>query len=147
MEWLYGMSELAEASALLGDTAAAAALYRLLLPWAALNAADPVEGIRGSVSRYLGILATTTKHWKQAERHFEDAAAMNEGMGARPWVAHTQHDYARMLLARDETSDRERALELIAEAVTTYRELGMKSWAKAASGLERALQADSAPPR
>jgi DNA-binding SARP family transcriptional activator len=147
MEWLYGMSELAEASALLGDTAAAAALYRLLLPWAALNAADPVEGIRGSVSRYLGILATTTKHWKQAERHFEDAAAMNEGMGARPWVAHTQHDYARMLSARDETSDRERALELIAEAVTTYRELGMKSWAKAASGLERALQADSAPPR
>jgi hypothetical protein len=21
-------------------------------------------------------------------------------MGARPWLAHTQHDYARMLLAR-----------------------------------------------
>jgi hypothetical protein len=72
---------------------------------------------------------------------------MNQGMGARPWVAHTNHDYARMLLARDETAGRERALELIAEALTTYRELGMDSCAEAASELERVLQPASAPPR
>jgi DNA-binding SARP family transcriptional activator/tetratricopeptide (TPR) repeat protein len=147
MEWLYGMSELAEASALLGDTDAAAALYRLLLPWAALNAANPVEGIRGSVSRYLGILATATKRWKEAERHFENAVAMNEGMGARPWVAHTYHDYASMLTARDESTDRERALELIAEALTTYRDLGMDTWADAASDLGQVLQTPPGPAR
>jgi hypothetical protein len=72
---------------------------------------------------------------------------MNEGMGARPWAAHTKHDYARMLAARDETTDRERALELSANALTTYRELGMNSWADAASELERVLQPASAPPR
>jgi tetratricopeptide (TPR) repeat protein len=147
MEWLYGMSELAEASALLGDTAAAAALYRSLLPWAALNAANPVEGIRGSVSRYLGILATATKHWEEAERHFQDAVAMNESIGARPWLAHTYHDYARMLLARDAAADSERALELTAAALATYRELGMDTWAREASELERALQLASAPTR
>jgi hypothetical protein len=51
-------------------------------------------------------------------------------MGARPWVSHTEHDYARMLLARNASADRERALELIAAALTTYRELGMESWAE-----------------
>ena len=46
-------------------------------------------------------------------------------MGARPWLAHTQHDYARMLLARDAPGDRERAELLLSEALATYRELGM----------------------
>ena len=55
---------------------------------------------------------------------------MNAQMGARPWSSHTQHDYARMLLVRGESTDRERALELIAGALTTYLELGMESWAE-----------------
>ena len=59
-EWLYGMSLLAETSALLRDTDSAAILYELLVPWAAFNAADWPEGIRGSLARYLGMLATTT---------------------------------------------------------------------------------------
>jgi DNA-binding SARP family transcriptional activator/tetratricopeptide (TPR) repeat protein len=140
-EWLYGMSLLAETCALLGDTGSAAGLHRLLVPWATFNAADTAEGMRGSVSRYLGLLATTLKRWREAERHFEDALEKNASMGARPWLAHTQADYARMLLARDDTSDRERALELLADAVATYRELGMESWAKAASELNQALRA------
>ena len=83
-EWLYGMSLLAETSALLGDTDSAAVLYRLLVPWAAFNAADHPEGIRGSVSRYLGLLATTTRRWDEAERHFEAALAMNAADGRSP---------------------------------------------------------------
>ena len=60
---------------------------------------------------------------------------MNARMGARPWLAHTQDDYARMLRARDEPRDRERARQLLAEAVSTYRALGMESWARAATAL------------
>src|SRR5206468_4109310 len=101
MEWLYGMSLLAETCALLGDAGAAPVLYELLDPWAAFNAADHPEGIRGSVSRYLGLLATTLERWSDAERHFEEALTMNERIGARPWLAYTQEDYARMLLARN----------------------------------------------
>jgi DNA-binding SARP family transcriptional activator len=137
MEWLYGMSLLVETSALLGDTDSAPVLYGLLVPWAAFNATDHPEGIRGSVSRYLGLLATTMERWSEAALHFEEALEMNERMGARPWLAHTQHDYARMLLARDGTGDAEHARELIERALATYQELGMDSYAARASKLGR----------
>ena len=87
----------------------------------------------GPVARYLGILAATTSHWEEAAGHLEDAIAMNAAMGARPWLAHTQHDYARMLLARDRPGDTARALELLDQAVSIYQHLGMDSWAQAAS--------------
>jgi eukaryotic-like serine/threonine-protein kinase len=140
-EWLYGMSLLAETSVLLGDTDSAFVLYRLLVPWATLNVADVGEGIRGSVARYLGILATMTKSWVEAERHFEAALAMNARMGARPWLAHTHSDYARMLIARDEPGDRGRARELAGRALEAYRSLGMDSFAAEAARLERELAA------
>ena len=124
-EWLYGMSMLAETCIAVGDAESAPVLYRLLLPWAALNAADHPEGIRGSVSRYLGLLATAMADWPTAQSHFEAALAMNERMGARPWLAHTQRDYARMLLERAEAGDRERATDLLESATAIYGELGM----------------------
>ena len=46
-EWLYGMSLLAETSALLGDTRLGRRPLPAASPWAALNAADMAEGIRG----------------------------------------------------------------------------------------------------
>jgi tetratricopeptide (TPR) repeat protein len=125
-EWLFGMSLLAEIAALLGDAAAAPVLYELLVPWERCNASDAGEGIRGAVARYLGLLATTARDWEPAERHFEDALAMNARMGLRPWLAYTQSDYARMLLARDSPGDRERARDLLDAAQATYRELGME---------------------
>jgi uncharacterized protein HemY len=140
-EWLYGLSFLAETVASLGDRDAAAILYRLLLPWAALNAVDQAEGIRGSVARYLGLLATTTKRWDEAELHFEDALAMNARMGARPWLAHTANDYARMLHARNSRSDPERAQALLDDALGTYRQLGMDDHAAAAAALAHEIRA------
>jgi DNA-binding SARP family transcriptional activator len=133
MERLYGMSLLAETCALLDDAGSAPVLYGLLHPWAGFNAADHPEGIRGSVSRYLGLLAMAMKNWDDAEGHFEDGLAMNERMGWRPWLAHTQADYARMLLARDGTGDSQRAAELLDRALVTYRELGMDAYAARAS--------------
>jgi len=93
------------------------------------------EGFRGSVSRYLGSLATVTKRWEKAERHFEEAVEMNRRMGARPWLAHTQHDYARMLVARGWPGDGERAQALIDQALATYRKLGMESHTASASAV------------
>ncbi len=59
---------------------------------------------------------------------------MNARMGARPWVAWTQHYYADMLLRREEEGDswtgsgqyREKALKLLGQALDTAQELGMK---------------------
>jgi DNA-binding SARP family transcriptional activator len=122
MEWLFAMSLLVETCALLGATQHAPALYDLLAPWAAFNASNFLEGIRGSVARYLGILASMLERWDDAARHFQHALEMNERMGARPWLAHTQHDYGRMLSERGETK---RGSELVDAALDTYRELGM----------------------
>ncbi len=146
-EWLLAMSLLAETSALLGDPDSAAVLYRLLLPWATFNAAEHPEGMRGSISRYLGLLATTTERCDDAAQHFEYALQTNERMGARPWLAHTQHDYAQLLLARDNAGDHRRALELNRHALATYRELGMDSWAEKASQLVQAQPVAPAPGR
>ena len=84
-------------------------MYGLLLPWEALNAVDLSEGFRGAVSRYLGILATTNGRSDDARHHYDDALKMNETMGALPWLAYTQHDYAQMLLSRNGPGDHERA--------------------------------------
>jgi hypothetical protein len=119
------MSLLAETCARLDDRAAAPVLYRLLLPWAALNAADATDGIRGSISRYLGLLATTLDRLDDADRHFATAEEMNQRMGARPWLAYTRHDHARALLARNRSGDRRRAERLIDAARREHRELGM----------------------
>jgi DNA-binding SARP family transcriptional activator len=125
-EWLFGMSLLAETAGSLGDAGSAGVVHRLLEPWAALNVVDVGEGMRGSVARYLGIAATTMRRWDEAERHFERAAAMNARMGARPWLAYTRDDHARMLLARERPGDRERARRLLDEAHAGYREIGMR---------------------
>ena len=132
-EWLLGMSLIAETCALMDDTGCAPIVYRLLLPWARLNAADHPEGMRGSISRYLGLLATTMARWNEAEGHFDDALEANERMGARPWLAHTQRDYARMLLARDAAGDGERAKEFLSHARATYEELGVPAAAASLS--------------
>jgi hypothetical protein len=91
---------------------------------------EPPAVSRKEVSR-----GSTMSRWNEAAGHFERALERNARMGALPWVAHTQDDYARMLLARDETGDRERAFQLIGEALVTYRGLRMESWAAKASEL------------
>jgi hypothetical protein len=48
-------------------------------------------------------------------------------MGAKPWLAHTQFQYARMLLARSAPRDAERAKILLEDARTIARQLGMRS--------------------
>ena len=53
---------------------------------------------------------------------------MNARMEAWPWLAHTQYQYATMLLARDQSGDGEKARELLKAALLTARELGMRAW-------------------
>ena len=65
--------------------------------------------------------------WDAAVRHFEAALELNARMGGKPWVAHTQCDYARMLLARNLPGDGEKARELLHDALTAAQERGWKA--------------------
>ena len=124
-----GASVLAYVCAYLGDHDSARKLYEELLPVADLNAVGVGEGARGSVARSLGLLATLLGRRDEAEQHVHAALAANERMGARPWVARTQQEYAQLLLARDAPGDRDRAGDLLEAALETARALGMTTLA------------------
>jgi hypothetical protein len=80
----------------------------------------------GSVERTLGLLCAVTSRWQEGEAHFEIALDRNARMGAQPLLAHTQQQYAEMLLARGERDDREKAVELLTQAAEIGGELGMR---------------------
>lgn len=138
-EWLLGMSLLAEACASVGDGPQAAVIYQLLTPYAELSAVSAPEVSIGAVARVLGKLAATAGRWEQAEDHFENAIQLNARMGARPWLAHSRHDFARMLIARGRPEHRQRAQTLLGQALHDYRELAMRSWADDAAALQQSL--------
>jgi DNA-binding NarL/FixJ family response regulator len=134
--WVTCMTYLAEVCAFLGDAGRAALLYAELAPFEGRNLiAPPNVACFGAASRQLGMLTATMKRWPDAERHFVAALAMNARQGARPWLAHTQHQYAAMLLARNANGDRERAVGLLDEALAAAREIGMAALAERAAAL------------
>jgi tetratricopeptide (TPR) repeat protein len=128
-EWLLGASVLADVCAYLGDGDRARKLYDELMPVAELNVVGLAELGRGSAARSLGVLSALLGRHDEAEQHFQAALVANERMGARPWVARTQHEYAQMLLARDAPGDRARARELLGAALETASEVGMATLA------------------
>jgi hypothetical protein len=132
-EWLHAMSLLAETSVLLHDLERAEQLYRLLAPYAELNAVNVPEGVRGSMWRYLGLLAAVSERWDDAADHFSCALETNERLGLRPWLAATQEDFARMLISSNR--DEPRVHQLLDSAIVTYRTLDMRPHAERAVAL------------
>ena len=124
-EWLATICLLAETAASLGDATRGRVLYELLSPYRERIGTSYPEINVGAVSRYLALLAASEKRWADAVRQFEHAIKLNRRIGARPWLAYTQEDYARMLLARADSRDAETAHRLLDEAIAAYRELGM----------------------
>ena len=122
------MLYLTDVCTFLEDRARAATLYQLLLPYAGRNAViSNAAACYGALSRYLGALAATLERWDEAAQHFEDAMAMNAHIEAPPWLAHTQHQYAAMLLARGQSGDRDMAAGLLNASLATARKLGMSA--------------------
>jgi hypothetical protein len=101
-------------------------LYQRLLPYAEHNVVvGNAIACAGATSRYLGMLATTMSRWAEAETHFQAALAMNARIRARPYLAHTQQQYAEMLLSRAQPGDRDTAMSLLDEALASASQLGM----------------------
>jgi DNA-binding SARP family transcriptional activator len=132
-EWEVSTCLLAETAARLGDTDRAARLHELVLPYADRVAISYPEISLGPVSRFLGILASTIGEYDDAARHFEEALATSARIGARPWLARTQDDYAHMLLRRGEPGDAEKARRTLDSARAAYRALGMSAHASISS--------------
>jgi hypothetical protein len=117
---------LAEIAYLHEDEHLAALVYPLLLPYASRNIVFGMSAASyGSGARYLGMLATTLRRPNEAGSHFDEALAMNMRLGARPLVAWTRADHARLLLELGGKADRARGNELLDAAERTAVELDM----------------------
>jgi class 3 adenylate cyclase/tetratricopeptide (TPR) repeat protein len=118
--WL-GMSQLAaEIVHRLDDRAGAAVLLDRLAPYAGIFSA--FGGISfGCTTQYLGLLEATLGHLDAAVRHFSDAAAIYERVGAPAFLGRTQVAWAGALLRRRSPGDAEHARSLLTAAVTAAR--------------------------
>ena len=88
---------LADAAVVLGAAKAAASLYELLAPYDDHVAISYPEVSIGAVALRLGALAATIGRGDDAGRHFADALAMHDRIGARRWHARTEREAARLL--------------------------------------------------
>jgi len=125
-EWFFGASLLAEACERLDEASHAPRLYEALLPYGDYVVITHPEINLGSAARYLGLLASVMGRADDAVRHFERALETNERLALRPWLARTQADFARTLLARGARGDLHRAAELSRAALGTFDALGME---------------------
>ncbi|WP_031361437.1 adenylate/guanylate cyclase domain-containing protein [Caballeronia sordidicola] len=123
---LVTLTYLAEVATRLRETGHAERIYAFLLPFRDQVVTVPAVTLCcGSAARYLGMLASALGDWTAAEEHFEYALRMDERLRAWPWLAHSQHEFALMLSARDRNGDRARAAVLLASAAATAKELKM----------------------
>ncbi|MBV9607854.1 MAG: AAA family ATPase [Solirubrobacterales bacterium] len=139
--WLASLTYLTDACTALRDEAVAALVYPELASLAGANVmVGHLVAWYGSADRYLGMLAATLGEWDRAEEHFERAIELNRSMEARTWLARTDYEYARMLLAggRDK---RARATVLLEEAARLATSAGMR----ALSARIRAIGTTAAP--
>ncbi len=124
--WVVTMANLAYVCSYINDVRRAAILYDQLLPYAPRQCVIGGAAIgTGSILRFLGILATTLSRWEEAVAHFEGALLMNARIGAIPFAALTQQEYGAMLLKRGEPGDREKAHQILDQALATGKEIGM----------------------
>jgi DNA-binding SARP family transcriptional activator len=122
--WTLTMLYAVPACAQLNDAPRAAVLHRLLRPYADQFGFD-TGGTRGSFAHHLGLLATVTGQFDEADAQFAAAGEVHERMGAPTWLARTRLEWARMLLARRRPGDADQAKRLLRQARATAKERGL----------------------
>jgi hypothetical protein len=115
----------------LREQALARRLYDMLLPYAERHAVVGATVSLGAIARYLGLLAGALDNFADAARHLEDAMHLNLKAGARPWFAYSACDLAKVLAARNEAGDTDRARALLKTVGNEAAELQMACLANA----------------
>jgi tetratricopeptide (TPR) repeat protein len=135
---LVTLTYLAEVAARLREAEHAERIYASLLPFREQAVTVPAFTLCcGAAARYLGLLASALGDWSAAEAHFEYALQMNERLKARPWLAHTRHEFSVMLSARHRRGDQARAADLLAAATAAAKELKMFALLERIGGIAR----------
>jgi tetratricopeptide (TPR) repeat protein len=132
--WMRVTTLCAVAARDLGEIDVARALYDVLTPYASqLTACATV--ISGVVTHYLGILATVLRRFHEGHEYFAAAERSHAALRAPTWLARTRLEWARMLLTRRQPGDADRARELLGQALSAARELGLAKVERDAAAL------------
>ncbi|HZI37017.1 MAG TPA: hypothetical protein VFF24_01830, partial [Acidimicrobiia bacterium] len=124
--WIVFFTECAWLCARLGRVDCVPLLRSALQPYAGqLVLGAFAAWIVGSVDFFLGVLAATVRDWEDAEARFAAAAVVQQHVNAPAWLARTHLEWARMLFARAEPGDEERAHDLLRQAVAIVSERGV----------------------
>jgi tetratricopeptide (TPR) repeat protein len=135
--YLGGLAQLAHVVVSLGDVDHARRLYELLSPAADHHVVMGFGGAYlGPVAHPLAKLAVLLGRSGDAAAHFECALNNSARMGARPWLAKAQWDYATFLFARDRPGDRARAGALVDEVRHATEQLGLATLARLLSPVD-----------
>lgn len=135
--WLPALAVASIAAQRMGTREDADVVYRLLLPYEQQAIVVPMPHpviCLGSAALYLGLLAAAMS-LDDTDRHFDYALDANTRLGARPFIAHTQHEYANLLLRRARPEDQGRARQMLDQAATTAVGIGMTRLAEQIDGL------------
>ena len=124
---VFALCFMSEAVAMAGPRDIAAELYERVQPlrdrWLMLGMS--YIGWEGPWARVLALLADSLNRWDEARAHFEDAIARCRRIDARPYLARTEYEYGRALLAHGE---RVRARKLITSARQAAARWGSPGW-------------------
>ncbi len=118
----------------LGEDERAAELYPLTLDYlAAGSVGQPYEPL--PVEFLAGLAAAAGGRWDDAEAHYDRALEGAAAYGNRVADPDIRSRLAATLLGRNGPGDRERAVEVLGEAIDRYRDLGMPKHAERAEGM------------
>jgi DNA-binding SARP family transcriptional activator/class 3 adenylate cyclase len=137
------LAALARVAYRLADADLAAVLHGQLERYADRPASVGMVCI-GSNHQALGLTATVMGRYDEAEDHFQNAIAAHREAGWLAVLVETQVFYAAMLAARSAPGDAAKALELLADALSTAQELGMAGMLREGEAVRAALDPTAA---
>jgi len=123
-----------EGLGVLGQRDEAAKLYPLVLEAIDTGCAVRTFG-NGLLQTVAGIAATAGRQWEKAEEHYRTALCQAHELPVVIEQPEVRRWYARMLIDRDATGDRDKASELLTEAIAMYRQIGMPKHIEMAEAL------------
>jgi DNA-binding CsgD family transcriptional regulator len=144
--WVGSLTYIADACVAVGDADLSLQVYRELLSIAEQNVMIG-HGVAcyGSSERYLGTLAAVYGELDLAELHLQRAIDYNRDMGAITWLAHSDFEYARVVLAQGRLDD-PAAQAALAEASDLAERIGMQALLGRIRGLMPAVPGASRLP-
>jgi tetratricopeptide (TPR) repeat protein len=113
-----------EGLAVLGEREEAAKLYPLVAE-AIDTRALLIEFGAGLLQTAAGIAAAAGRQWNKAEEHYQTALRQAHEIPVVMEQPEVRRWYARMLIDRNAPGDRDKARQLLAEAIAMYRHIGM----------------------